>query len=281
MYDTPTRESDLAKAGLTAYARHPLLPTVGIDRGFYKPLAAAEFGAYAAQVPEPFRFMVKAPALVTDEVKRDDKGRATGDNPHFLNAALAFEQFAKPAIAGLGEKAGPLVFQFSPLSRACLANVPALIARLHAFMFSLERQCANFSHPPLFAVEIRNPELLTRGFADALRDAGARYCLGIHDRMPNAKAQLPLLRALWPGPMVVRWNLHAGRKYGQAKADYAPFNRLIDEDPATRETLAKVAAATARAGYAVYIVANNKAEGSALLTLAKLAKAITAANPAD
>ena len=281
VYDTPARESDLSRSGLNAYARHPLLRTVGIDRGFYKPLAAAEFGAYAAQVPESFRFMVKAPALVTDEVNRDDKGRATGNNPHFLDDRMAFEQFAKPAIAGLDEKAGPLVFQFSPLSRASLADVPALVARLHAFLFSLVRRCANFSHPPLFAVEVRNPELLTREFADALRNAGARYCLGIHDRMPDAKAQLPLLRALWPGPMVVRWNLHAGRKYGQAKADYAPFNRLIDEDPPTRTTLAKVAAATARAGYPVYIVANNKAEGSAPLTLAKLAEAITAATPAD
>jgi hypothetical protein len=94
--------------------------------------------------------------------------------------------------------------------------------------------------------------------------------------MPKADDQLPLLRALWPGPLVVRWSLHAGFAYEEAKANYAPFNRLIDEDPETRATLAKVAAATARAGYPVTIIANNKAEGSAPLTLIKLAQAILA-----
>lgn len=113
-------------------------------------------------------------------------------------------------------------------------------------------------------------------FAAALKDAGARYCLGIHARMPAAEEQLPLLRALWPGPLVARWNPHAGVAYVEARADYEPFNRLIDEDLATRATLAKVAAATARAGYPVYIIANNKAEGSAPLTLIKLAQAINA-----
>ena len=113
-------------------------------------------------------------------------------------------------------------------------------------------------------------------FAAALKDAGARYCLGIHARMPAAEEQLPLLRALWPGPLVARRNPHAGLAYVEARANYAPFNRLIDEDLATRATLAKVAAATARAGYPVYIIANNKAEGSAPLTLIKLAQAINA-----
>ena len=121
-------------------------------------------------------------------------------------------------------------------------------------------------------------------FAAALKDADARYCLGIHARMPAAEEQLPLLRALWPGPLVARRNPHAGLAYVEARANYAPFNRLIDEDLATRATLAKVAAATlakvaaatARAGYPVYIIANNKAEGSAPLTLIKLAQAINA-----
>ena len=74
--------------------------------------------------------------------------------------------------------------------------------------------------------------------------------------------------------MVARWNLHAGIAYQEAKQAYAPFNRIVDADPETRATLARVAAATARAGYPVTIVANNKAEGSAPLTLIRLAQAI-------
>jgi uncharacterized protein YecE (DUF72 family) len=276
VYDRAAPESQLSKKGLAAYSRHPVLRAVGIDRSFYKPMAAREYADYAAQVPDTFRFLVKAPAMVTDELQRDDSGRGFAPAPLFLDAQTAFDEYARPAIGGLGGKAGPLVFQLSPLSRRTLTDVPAFVARLHAFLWSLNRMCEGFAVKPLFAVEVRNAELLTRDFADALKDAGARYCLGVHARMPSAEEQLPLLRALWPGPLVVRWNLHAGFGYEEAKAGYAPFNRLVDEDPATRATLARVAAATARAGHAVYIVANNKAEGSAPLTLIKLAQAIVA-----
>lgn len=276
VYDRAQSESALSRRGLGAYSQHPVLRTVGIDRGFYQPLAIAEYAAYANQVPDDFRFMVKGPSMVTDEVRRDEGGRGVAANPHFLDAEAAYEQFVKPAAAGLGEKAGPLVFQFSPLARRTLADVPAFVARLHEFLWALKRRCDGFTAEPLLAVEVRNPELLTRDFAAALKDVGTRYCLGIHSRMPAAEQQLPVLRALWPGPLVARWNLHAGLAYEEAKSGYAPFNRLVDEDPATRATLARVAAATARAGQKVYIVANNKAEGSAPLTLTRLAEAILA-----
>ena len=274
VYDKPASESQLSRKGLAAYAAHPLLRTVSIDRSFYSPLARSEYEAYAVQVPEHFRFMVKAPSFITDEVRRDDGGRGIEPNPRFLDAQAAFEEFVKPAIAGLGEKAGPLVFQFSPLSRHTLGDGSAFAARLHRFFYALQGFCAGFSHAPLLAVEVRNRELLTRDFADALKDLGVRYCLGIHSRMPTPEEQLPLLRALWPGPLVVRWNLHAGFRYEEAKAQYAPFNKLVDEDLETRATLAKVIAATASAGQAVYLSANNKAEGSAPLTIWKLAQAI-------
>ncbi|RZJ57267.1 MAG: DUF72 domain-containing protein, partial [Acidovorax sp.] len=59
-------EATLAKQGLAVYAQHPLLRTVSIDRGFYRPLTVSEYERYASQVPEDFRFVVKAPSLVTD-----------------------------------------------------------------------------------------------------------------------------------------------------------------------------------------------------------------------
>jgi len=59
-------EATLSRTGLPAYAAHPLLRAVGIDRGFYRPLAASEFERHANQVPRGFRFTVKAPSLITD-----------------------------------------------------------------------------------------------------------------------------------------------------------------------------------------------------------------------
>lgn len=54
----PYTEAVLAKNGLTAYAQHPLLRCVGIDRSFYRPLTEAQYARYAGQVPDDFRFVV-------------------------------------------------------------------------------------------------------------------------------------------------------------------------------------------------------------------------------
>ena len=92
----------LAENGLTAYSKNPLLRTVGLDRNFYRALTTAHFAHYAAQVPEDFRFIVKAPREVTDPYERDDRGRPTGTNPLFLNAHAAVDKFLGPARLGLG-----------------------------------------------------------------------------------------------------------------------------------------------------------------------------------
>jgi Protein of unknown function DUF72 len=89
---------------------------------------------------------------------------------------------------------------------------------------------------------------------------------------------LPILRKLWPGPLVCRWNLHAKHgKFGYeaAKLSYEPFDRLVDEDLATRETLARVIAGTLKGGQQALVTINNKAEGSAPLSVMKLAQAVS------
>lgn len=274
VYDAPASESTLSRHGLAAYARHPLLSAVGIDRGFYAPLETAQYAGYAAQVPEPFRFVVKAPGLVTDASMREARGAPRALNPNHLDAALAVDRFVEPCRAGLGPRLGVLVFQFSPLPREWLAQPADWIARLAAFLRALPPG-------PLYAVEVRDAALLTPRLMHALREAGTLYCLGLHDRMPPVERQLRALDA-WeagsaPAPLVARWSLHRGIGYEEARRRYAPFTRLVDEDPGTREPLARRAAAALDAGQPVYITANNKAEGSAPLTLARLAEAIARA----
>jgi uncharacterized protein YecE (DUF72 family) len=74
------------------------------------------------------------------------------------------------------------------------------------------------------------------------------------------------------GPLVVRWMLREDRHYEQARARYAPFDRLLEEDPAARETVADLAAAHLARGHEVYVTVNNKAEGSAPLSVVRLAE---------
>ncbi len=265
----------LSKRGLEAYAQIPLLRTVSLDRTFYAPLTTVQYQGYARQVPDHFSFVVKAPALVCDAVMRDEEGRGKVPNPHFLDAAIAAREFVVPCLEGLGAKAGPLVFQVSPLPRALVEEAATLIERMAAFFAALPQELGK--HRPLYALELRNAELLTPRLMKMLAATGVRYCVGLHDRMPEVERQEMALKALdgdTPGPLVARWNLHRGFLYQAAKQRYEPFDRLIDEDPKTRLVLARMAANAFKAKRKVWITANNKAEGSAPLSLVKLAEEI-------
>ncbi|HLU03079.1 MAG TPA: DUF72 domain-containing protein, partial [Advenella sp.] len=76
-----------------------------------------------------------------------------------------------------------------------------------------------------------------------------------------------------------RWNLnpiHGAYGYEDARDQYSPFDKLVDEDLATRHALAKVIAGTVGAGQRAYVTLSNKAEGSSPLSVIKLAEAILA-----
>jgi uncharacterized protein YecE (DUF72 family) len=269
VYDRGADASRLSRDGLPAYSKHPVLRAVGIDRTFYTPMPASAFAKYAAQVPDGFRFLVKAPSVCTSVVMRSD-GAPPATNELFLDERVAIEQFVDPALDGLGRKAGPLVFQFSPLGRTYTKVPQRFSDALDGFLSALR------AHAPdaLLAVEVRDPEVLTDAFFGALAASEVRYCIGVHARMPGVAQQAARARAIGPGPLVVRWNLHSGFGYDEAKARYAPFDRLVDEDPVARHALADLAVEALHRGQPVYIIANNKAEGSAPLTLTRLAEAV-------
>lgn len=177
-----------------------------------------------------------------------------------------------PAYEGLGARIGALVFQLSPLTPALLAHMNEPLDRLHALLLALPKPPAG-----VIAVEVRNPEWLCPDLVALLRDAGARYCVGLHPKLPPLAEQLPLLRALWPGPLVVRWNLnrlHGPFGYAAAEKRYGEFGEMLDPDPDTRAELVRVIRGTAGAGLDVFVTISNKAEGSAPLSVRALAQAI-------
>jgi uncharacterized protein YecE (DUF72 family) len=264
------RDDVLSRHGLPAYAAHPLLRCVSLDRAFYRPLDATAYAALAAQVPAHFRFVAKAPALVSDAMLRDaGNGAPLQPNPLFLDPAAAVNACARPAAEGLGDKLGAIVVQLSPLPARWLGAPAELLDRLDAMLSAMVPQLPATA---LLAVEPRDAALLTPDLAEVLRRHGARACLGLHDKLPPIDALLPLQRALWPGDLVCRWNLQRGQRYAQARDAWAPFDRLQSPDPATRRTLATVARATLNAGHRVFITINNKAEGNAPASVLELAR---------
>lgn len=263
----------LSREGLAAYAGHPLLRTVSLDRAFYRAPTAADYRALAAQVPADFGFVVKAPAALTDAVLREaGSGAATRPNPQFLNADLAGD-VGRTLAQGLGARDGVLVLQISPLPAPWARDPGRLHAALAAVLQALRHA---LPETIALAVEWRDAALLTPALAALLRAQATRHVLGLHARMPPVDAQLPLLRATWPGPLVCRWNLQAGLAYDAARERFAPFATLQAPDPATRQALARVALATARAGQPVWITVNNKAEGCAPASVWALAEAMLA-----
>ena len=270
VYDQVAGTQRLAREGLRAYAAHPLLGAVGVDRTYYRPVEAADLARYAEVVPDGFRFLVKAHEHCTTARFPDHPrhgARAGTENDRFLDPAYASDRVVGPAVEGLGDALGTILFQFPP-QRTRIAGEPAAFAsRLHAFLAALPAG-------PRYAVEIRNPEWLTAGYADALADVGAVHCATVHPTMPGVAEQLRRTTATRGHGLVVRWMLGGDRTYEDARDRYAPFDRLVDEDRSSRREIASACLAAHRAGEEALVIVNNKAEGSSPLSVVRLAEQV-------
>jgi uncharacterized protein YecE (DUF72 family) len=254
--------SALSRYGLRAYARHPLLNAVNLDSTFYRVPTTEHLAGYAAEVPETFRFMVKAYAGLTTVPDSPMAVRRRVD-PVFLDARFAAREVVRPLLDALGPKLGALLFQFSPLVRW---EPRQFIARLGEFLCALPSG-------PTYAVELRDPELLGSEYEGALRAAGAVHCANVHSRMPPVDQQVRSVPST-KGPLLIRWMLQPGDDYESAGARFAPFDRIREPDKLNRDRIAAMVGAGLSAGRDVHVIAANNAEGSAPLTLCELAKTI-------
>lgn len=254
-------EQALAREGLAAYAAHPLLRAVSIDRTYYAPIPAETFADYARAVPDDFRFLVKADRLLTDPEAESTTGVGFLDPEH---AALAVVQ---PALAGLGDKLGAIVFQFSPRGAGSHGGRIRFASVLSEFLMALPQG-------PAYAVELRTPELMSRAYVAALEHTGTAHCYTVHSSMLPLGEQLRRMPAGENPLLVIRWMLHSGLSYEGAREQYAPFDRLVAEDPASRESIADACVDAARDDRDAIVCINNKAEGSAPLSAFKLAESV-------
>ena len=272
VYDRPYSESLLAREGLRAYARHPLLRGVGIDRTFYRPIGASDFARYREQVGTGFRFLVKAHdqlCLARFPSHPRYGERAGMSNPHFLDAELAVRTVVKPAVEGLGEALGVLLFQFPPQSVDAMGGVDGFADRLGRFLGAL---------PPgvPYAVEVRNERLLSRRYADVLVASGARHSYVAMTRMPPIREQMRRVPGGARHGLVVRWMLGHGLDYETAKARYAPFHDLAAPAPGVLGDIAYLVGLALRRELGATVIVNNKAEGCAPRSVIRLAEAVAA-----
>ena len=260
---TPTQEQ-LVEQGLEEYARHPLFNTVGVDRSFYAPLSAEEWKHYARQLPPGFRCLVKVWNAVTSLV--DPRTRAP--NPQFLDASFFNDAVLAPIDAAFRDHVGPLLFQFTPLGRAELPKP-------NDFAFKLDRFFARLPKAFTYAVELRNPELLTPSYFAALARNSVAHVFNHWERMPTLGEQLAREQSFTAPFTVCRLLLPQGLGYEEAREAFAPFDRIQAQDDAMRADVVKLVEATRRTRRQLWIVVNNKAEGSSPLTVRALLERVT------
>lgn len=257
--------SRLSKLGLAAYAKHPLLRSVGLDRTYHAPVSASVFAYHATLVPQDFRFLVKAHAAVTTSDESRTRGQAHVP-ARFLDAQYAAEEVIAPAVEGLGERLGVVLFQFSPLNWPAgrLASFPELLAR---FLDALPRGVP-------YSVEIRDSKLLVTEYAKALSSGGASHCYNVHPRMPSVHEQHARIGEAVSdtGTVAVRWMLRPDQQFESAREAYSPYDTLAAPDLERRGEVADLLATLVGSRRSVLMIVNNKAEGSAPLTLIELAR---------
>lgn len=251
----PTQEH-LVEYGLEEYARHPLFNTVAIDRSFYAALSPDELKRYAQQLPDSFRCVMKVWNAVTRP------------GPQFLDPAFFNDAVLAPVDAAFRDHAGPLLFQFSPLPASELP-------RPNDFAFKLDRFFARLPKAFQYAVELRNAELLTPSYFQALARNGVAHVFNHWERMPSIAEQLAHQGSLTAPHVVCRLLLPQGTGYEEAREAFAPFDRLQAVDLAMRAQTVALWKACRAAGRSLSIIVNNKAEGSSPLTVRALLQQLT------
>ena len=263
VYAQQYRVAVLARHGLRAYAQHPLLNALNVDSTFYRPPSVELLTQQAAEVPENFRFVVKAYTGLTT-APDTPRAQQRGIDPVFLDPQFAEQMVVVPLVKSLGSKLGAVLFQFSPLGHRYTRNPETFVARLGEFLSALPRG-------PVYAVELRDPEILGAQYEDALTASGAVHCSTVHSRMPPVDSQV---LGGGTGPLIIRWMLQPGDDYESAGARFAPFNRIAEPDKLSRSRITGLVKRGLSAGRDVYVLAANNAEGSAPLTLQELAMAV-------
>jgi uncharacterized protein YecE (DUF72 family) len=129
---------------------------VELDTTFYRTPSASVVEGWNMKTPPGFIFAAKIPQVIThDKVLVD----CDDDLNHFLKTMSA-----------LGDKLGPLLFQFGYFNRDVFKSGKEFLARLEPF---LEKLPKDFK----FAVEIRNKYWIDQKYADLLRKHGVAMAL--------------------------------------------------------------------------------------------------------
>ncbi len=167
---------------LTYYATK--FDTVEVDSTFYRTPSVSTVRGWYEKTPKGFIIAAKVPQVITHEKVLKD---CETEFKTFLNAMEI-----------LGEKLGPLLFQFGYFNKKAFIGVNDFLARLVPFMKKLPKG-------QKFAVEIRNKNWLVPQFIEALRDRGVALALVDQAWMPRPNVLFDKFDPITADFTYVRW----------------------------------------------------------------------------
>jgi len=167
---------------LTYYAQH--FDCVEVDSTFYRAPALTTVQGWYAKTPPGFLFAAKVPQSITHEKVLVD---CMDEMSNFLKT-----------MAALGEKLGPLLFQFPFFDRAKFKSGGEFIAHLRGFLATLP---TGYS----FAVEIRNKSWMDARLAESLRERGVALALVDRAWMPRPRELFEKFDPITADFTYIRW----------------------------------------------------------------------------
>lgn len=156
---------------LTHYAG--VFPTVEIDATWYAPPSAATVEAWARRTPPGFLFSLKVPKAITHDA-------------YLENCRAEWTRFLE-RIEPLGEKRGPLLFQFPYVAKG---RDPHEYETGDDFRRRLGAFLPQIPAGGRYAVEVRNARWLDAPLIDLLRPRGIALALVAYYTLPRPEALL-------------------------------------------------------------------------------------------
>jgi uncharacterized protein YecE (DUF72 family) len=158
--------------------------TVEVDSTFYRTPSMATVQGWRDKTPNGFVFAAKVPQVITHQKV-------------LVDCDEEFNQFVL-TIDLLGEKLGPLLFQFGYFNKEAFIGVNDFLARLVPFLKKLPKD-----HK--FAVEIRNKSWLVPQFIETLRERGIGLALIDQSWMPRPAQYFEKFDPITADFTYVRW----------------------------------------------------------------------------
>lgn len=247
---------------LEEYVRYPLFRTVGIDSAFYEPPSDEELRAYAQALPPGFPCVSKVWDRIT--VRRLDQRRGER-NPDFLNADLFKDAVLGPYTRTFRDHAACFVFEFQAMRGRDIPHPLEWADELDAFFAALPRDFR-------YAVELRNPELLTDLHGEVLKRHRVTHVFNSRTEVPPIGAQLDLSWTFPTDFTVARALLPPGRRYADAVKAFEPYDRIREPLPDLRADILRLVQEALRRRIEAFILASNRAEGNAPGTIREVAR---------